>query len=547
MSIQLVPETAPFNPQQRAWLNGFFAGVIGVLDQQHAQGGSSTSLAAAAAMLTPPMGSCTESAQTAPQEENFPWHDSSLAIDDRMKLAEGKPKPLRLMAAMAQLNCGSCGYLCKTYAEAIASGSEKNLTLCSPGGSETAKMVRKIQKESAETSDAPTKEVIASKPAAEPGTRDNPITAKLISNARLNGPESAKDTRHVAIDLTGTGLRYKVGDALGVYPTNCSTLIAQVLEAARISHDKKVQVGGEDVVISEALSRKCLRSIPADLVEASITHIEQRPKFNGAVASDAALADKLKLFLESDELDQWDLVEYLQHFACLHLPSQILVDSLVDLRPRLYSIASSQKKFGNEVHLTVGKVEKEVRHRIRKGVASTMIADRLHVGDEMKVFVHPSHGFTVPADPSAPMIMVGPGTGIAPFIAFLQEREATKAPGKNWLFFGDQKSSCDYLYEDQLKSWRSSGLLSRLDLAFSRDTEQKVYVQHAMLKNGDELYSWLQEGGYFFVCGDASRMAKDVERALLEIISRSGNHSEIDAKAYLDHLINTKRYVKDVY
>ncbi len=400
MSIQLVPETAPFNPQQRAWLNGFFAGVIGVLDQQHAQGGSSTSLAAAAAMLTPPMGSCTESAQTAPQEENFPWHDSSLAIDDRMKLAEGKPKPLRLMAAMAQLNCGSCGYLCKTYAEAIASGSEKNLTLCSPGGSETAKMVRKIQKESAATSDAPTKEVIASKPAAEPGTRDNPVTAKLISNARLNGPQSAKDTRHVAIDLTGTGLRYKVGDALGVYPTNCSTLIAQVLEAARIPLDKKVQIDGQEKPISQVLATKCLRVISPELVDASIAHIEQRPKFNGAIASDATLIEKLKLFAESDELDQWDIVEFLQHFPELYLPEQLLVGQLMDLRPRLYSIASSQTKHVNEVHLTVGRVEKDVRGRVRKGVASTMFSDRVEAGAEIRAFIHPSHGFTVPADPA---------------------------------------------------------------------------------------------------------------------------------------------------
>jgi sulfite reductase (NADPH) flavoprotein alpha-component len=547
MSMQLVPETAPFNPQQRAWLNGFFAGVIGVLDQQRAQGGSSMSLAAAAAMLNPPMGSSLESVDAPAQEESLPWHDSSLAIDERMKLAEGKPKSLRLMAAMAQLNCGSCGYLCKTYAEAIATGSEKNLTLCSPGGSETAKMIRKIQKESAETSGTTTKESPTTKSVSAPGTRDNPVTAKLISNARLNGPQSAKDTRHVAIDLTGTGLRYKVGDALGVYPTNCTELVNEVLAMAKIASDIKVQSHGQEKPISQVLATKCLRVISPDLVDASITHIAQRPKFNGAVASDATLMEKLKLFAESDELDQWDIVEFLQHFQELYLPAQLLVDHLMDLRPRLYSIASSQTKFANEVHLTVGRVEKDVRGRVRKGVASTMFSDRVEEGAEVRAFIHSSHGFTVPADPAAPMIMVGPGTGIAPFMAFLQEREATKATGKNWLFFGDQKSSCDYLYQDELEAWKASGLLSRLDLAFSRDTDQKVYVQHRMLEHGAELFQWLEQGGYFFICGDASRMAVDVERALEAIISGHGKRSSSETKAYLANLTKAKRYVKDVY
>jgi sulfite reductase (NADPH) flavoprotein alpha-component len=255
--------------------------------------------------------------------------------------------------------------------------------------------------------------------------------------------------------------------------------------------------------------------------------------------------------MESDLFDEYDVQEFLLAFGLVDLSSQDLVDTLAPLRPRLYSIASSQAAFPREVHLTVGRVENEVRGRNRKGVASTMFADRLDPGASLRVFVQPNHGFTIPADPTAAAIMVGPGTGIAPFMAFLQQRELERRQqnngGANWLFFGDQTRESDFLYEQQLTKWLETGLLNRLDLAFSRDSDQKIYVQHRMQQQGAELYRWLESGSYFYLCGDAQRMARDVESALLDIIVTHGNHSPAGAKDYLKALRQSGRYAADVY
>ena len=539
MTYQIVPESAPFSGEQRAWLNGFLAGVLGVLDQQPAQGGSAATLAAAASLLSPPLGAGNPVAQES--EESFPWHDPALSLSDRMKLADGMPKERRLMAAMAQLNCGSCGYLCKTYSEAIASGNEKNLTLCSPGGSETAKTLRALVKEtatqSASSTNVPAKSVEpASSIEVAKGTRNNPVQAKLIASDKLNGPGSAKDTRHVAIDLEGSGLSYRVGDALGLWPTNCDEFVSQVVGAA-----------GLDANAKDQLAEKCLRTITPELLEVAIEIVRNRPKHNGSVAIDADLIARLEAFGESDELYEWDVLEFFDAFPSIGMSIEQIAGQLNDQRPRLYSIASSQSLYPSQVHLTVGRVENSVRNRHRKGVASTMLADRLKPGSNLRVFIQPSHGFTIPADPRAPMIMVGPGTGIAPFMAFLQQRQVDKATGRNWLFFGDQKRGHDFLYGEQLKSWQTNGLITRLDLAFSRDDASKVYVQHRMLQQGAELFAWLESGAYFFVCGDASKMAVDVDKALQEVIAVQGKMSASDAKQYLVAMTNEKRYVRDVY
>jgi sulfite reductase (NADPH) flavoprotein alpha-component len=554
MTYQIVPESAPFNSEQRAWLNGFLAGMLGVVDDQSARGGSSSALAAAAELMVPSPGSF----ETSSHEESFPWHDASLVLADRMKLADGKPVERRLMAAMAQLNCGSCGYLCQTYAEAIATGSEKNLTLCSPGGSDTAKMVRLVLKENRSISAAnplSTKgasDTQTTKLAALVGTRDNPVTAKLVASDRLNGPGSAKDTRHVAIDLSGTTLKYQVGDALGVWPTNCQELVDRIAAAANLRLECNVVLIGEtgsplSQSLGNALLERCVRGIPDSLLELAIETVKQRPKQNGSVATDANLVAKLEEFAQSDEMFEWDVLEFLEAFPTIPWNAQSFAETLVHHRPRLYSIASSQTKYADQVHLTVGRVEKEIRGRARKGVASTMFADRLKSAAPLRVFIHPSHGFTVPSDPTAPMIMVGPGTGIAPFMAFLQQREADQSTGKNWLFFGDQRQACDFLYRDQLIHWQSNGLLTRLDLAFSRDHAEKVYVQNRMIEQGAELFAWLEQGGYFFVCGDASRMATDVDKALHQVIATHGKKSEQQAKEYVLQLSDSKRYVRDVY
>ncbi len=546
MSYDIVPESAPFSPEQRAWLNGFFSGVLGSLDAEDTRSGRAVSLAAAAAMLPPLSGSSDQAVES---DEEFPWHDSTLPAAERMSLADGKPLERRLMAAMAQLDCGSCGYLCKTYAEAIATGKEKNLTLCTPGGSETAKMLRTLNKQRGTNSGIPV-DTKATEPAVV-GSRENPASVQLTSSERLNGALSAKDTRHVTIDLCDSGLRYNVGDALGVLPTNCELLVQDVCRAACLDPQAMVHCGEWKQSLAEVLRERCLRSVSSELCDRARERVQQRPKRNGDAEVDAQLLQRLEAFIDSDSIDEFDVCEFLVEFSPLDLLAQDLADTLAPLRPRLYSIASSQSIHPREVHLTVGRVENEVRGRARKGVASTMFADRLEPGASLRVFVQPNHGFTIPVQPSAGMIMIGPGTGIAPFIAFLQQREFERRQksncGANWLFFGDQTLTSDFLYQQQLTEWLKSGLLSRLDLAFSRDGAEKIYVQHRMQEQGAELFRWLESGSYLYVCGDAQRMARDVEQTLLEIIVEHGGHTLPVAKDYLKSLRQSRRYATDVY
>lgn len=529
MTVSLIPESAPFNTEQRAWLNGFFAGFLNMpgADPQQAQG--------AAALLTG-----ERAAAPVEEEEDYDeaaWHDPGLMIDERLALAEGKPKAAKLMAAMAQLDCGSCGYLCKTYSAAIATGEETNLTLCSPGGKETAKMLKKIVKESDDGGGTAT--AVAEKPAETGWSRTNPYPAKLITTKNLNGDGSAKHTVHVEIDLGDDGPTYEVGDALGVYPKNCPDLVASILE--------RLGTPGSDLVDSPRGGQAPLKMVLERDVNLAAATEELLELLIGST-SDNAEEKKLQGWLEDDsELDAMDVLDVLLAVPSASPDPSRFVLSLDPMNPRLYSIASSLKKHPGQVHLTVGRVSWDKDGRERKGVASTFFADRCEPGEEIPVFIQKSHGFTVPADSTKPMIMVGPGTGIAPFRAFLEERAATNATGKNWLFFGDQKSATDYLYQDELAAYAESGLLTRIDTAFSRDQAEKVYVQNRMAEHGAELFQWLQDGGYFFVCGDASRMAIDVDNALHAIVAEHGSYTEAASNEYIAALAKSGRYVRDVY
>ena len=279
-----------------------------------------------------------------------------------------------------------------------------------------------------------------------------------------------------------------------------------------------------------------MRSAPEELMELLARKAAAE---NERTAVAAALAD--------ESYENFDVLDALELAPSAELNESELLEILPPLSPRLYSIASSLKAHPDEVHLTVGRVAYEVNGRQRLGVASTMFADRTKTGDAVGVFVHSASDFTVPADPAAPMIMVGPGTGIAPFRAFLEERHASGAPGKNWLFFGDQCAATDFLYQDELAAMQASGFLTRLDVAFSRDQAHKIYVQDRMREHGEELFRWLEAGSYFFVCGDAKRMAADVDRALHEVVATHGGMSEADAAVYVQELKRQKRYVRDVY
>ena len=497
-AIPMLPETAPFSPAQRAWLNGFFAGVFGLQNGAAANG--------AAAQWPPAAANGAAKAEAAPPtetEEDFPWHDPTLSMDERLKLAEGKPFERVLMAAMAQLDCGSCGYLCKTYAEAIARGEDSDLTKCAPGGKETAKKLKVLV---ANRQALPT--VPAAPPAATNGAavkagdangaasgqatttydRKNPFPAPLLQCAPLTKPESEKDVRFTAFNLKGSGLTYEVGDALGVFPENCPDLVEAILKA--------MGSRGDDLV--PARDGRIVYSYEALVKDYVITKINKRfATLLAESASDASEAGTLQALLGNDPdgiLEAWDVLDLLEQFPSARPPVPKMIAALSPLQPRLYSISSSLKAHADEVHLTVGVVRYARSGRVRKGVASTYLTELLRPRQKVGVFFHPSKGFRLPPAGDTPIIMVGPGTGVAPFRAFLEERAAVGAKGKNWLFFGNQCRHLDYLYEEELEAYRKNGVLTRLDLAFSRDQAQKVYVQHRMQENAAEIWAWLQEG-----------------------------------------------------
>jgi sulfite reductase (NADPH) flavoprotein alpha-component len=372
-------------------------------------------------------------------------------------------------------------------------------------------------------------------------SRKNPFLAKLSTNRTLTGAGSAKDTRHFEIDLTGSGLAYEVGDSLGVFPTNNPALVEEILEVLGFSGDEPVtDPNGNPLSIREALTR-------------SYVITEKDKKLLAAVAEKDPTAAHFAPMVTPEgkaELDSYawgrEVIDpLLAHPAAKFTPEEF-VKCLRKLQPRLYSIASSQKAHPDAVHLTVAAVRYESHGRKREGVCSTFLADRAD-NSSVPVFVHTAKHFRVPEELSAPVIMVGPGTGIAPFMAFLQERKASGATGKNWLFFGDQKSSTDFLYREELEAWQAEGVLHRLDTAFSRDQADKIYVQHRMLEAAQDLFEWLEQGAYFYICGDASRMAKDVDAALHKVVETAAGKTPEEAAAYIEELKKAKRIRKDVY
>lgn len=517
MAMDLIPDNAPFTPEQRAWLNGFFAGVLS-LDQRAAQ---------TTAVPSSPLPAVEE------EEEDYPWHDETIALDERMKLAEGRPYELQLMAAMGQMDCGQCGYLCKTYAEVIARGEEEDLTLCVPGGRTTARKVKEL----VASAPAPASSSPVSVTVVDGYTRKNPFSARLKESAMLNKNGSIKDTRHVVIDLAGSGIHYEPGDSLGIFPHNCPDLVQAILDELGATGKESIRTPRDTLSARAALLEEFDITKPSD---EAIEHLATR-------ATDAAQAGALKALAEAGAEQGQDLLELLQAFPSARSRVEELVPTLGRLQPRLFSVASSLKVHPEEVHLTVGVIRYDRNGRQRKGVASTFFADRMHSGDEGKVYIQPAHDFRLPADGGTSIIMVGPGTGIAPFRAFLQERKARGDKGKNWLFFGNPHSQTDFLYQEDFEAYLKEGILTRLDTAFSRDQAKKVYVQHTMLEHAAQIWSWLKEGAYFYVCGDMNRMARDVDQALHQIVEEQGDLSEADARVYVKKLAKDKRYLRDVY
>lgn len=379
-------------------------------------------------------------------------------------------------------------------------------------------------------------------------SKDRPFPARISENRLLNKPGSAKETRHFVVDLRGSGLQYKAGDSLGIFPSNRRSEVDEILQ--------RLGATGDELVAPPVLklpSPKPLRALLTDrlalskptrkIVEtlaAKATDANEKARLDGLLVPESK--DILASFLE-----QREFVDLLAEFPSAQITPQEFVAHLRKLMPRLYSVASSSKAYPSDVHLTVAIVRYETNHRQRVGVCSTFLSDRAQVGSTpVPVFVSDSH-FAPPEDGAKDCIMVGPGTGIAPFRAFMQDRVATGAKGRNWLFFGDQKRGTDFLYEEDWQELLAKKQLTRLDTAFSRDQLLKVYVQDRMRENAAEIWSWVKAGAHFYVCGDAKRMAKDVDTALHDIIADKGGMSIEQAAEYVKQMKKEKRYQRDVY
>ncbi|MBE4579550.1 sulfite reductase [NADPH] flavoprotein, alpha-component [Vibrio navarrensis] len=367
--------------------------------------------------------------------------------------------------------------------------------------------------------------------------KQNPYTATLLTSQKITGRDSGKDVRHIEIDLADSGLTYQPGDALGVWYENSAQLANAVAAAAGLSGVESVEVDGESLSLHSALVSKY------EITGANPQFVTKFAELSGSKKLQKLVEDKDKL---REYAANTQIVDVLKEKKT-KLSAEQLISLLRRLTPRLYSIASSQSEVDEEVHLTVGIVEYDVDGEVRQGGASSYLGQRLEEGESVKVFIEHNNNFKLPQDDSTPVIMIGPGTGIAPFRSFIQERDNRGADGKNWLFFGDRTFTQDFLYQVEWQKYLKSGILTRLDVAFSRDQHEKVYVQHRVLEQAEQVWQWLQDGAYVYICGDATRMAKDVHEALLVVAQQQGGLTREKAEEYFNELRKAKRYQRDVY
>jgi sulfite reductase (NADPH) flavoprotein alpha-component len=572
-----IPDSAPFSEDQRAWLNGYLAGLYS------SDGDANNFALVAAAPVTILFGSQTGTAETLSKKaakqlkaanceptivdmgdvsaEELQAVENLLIITSTY--GEGEPPDNAQALHAALMGDGApkleatrfsvMGLGDSSYPDFCRCSKEFDARLEALGAQRLAPMVEAdgdpddpfsewlgaVQAVLGEAGSSDAAVVEPESDSDEPEFhRKNPFPATLLKTENLNKEGSSKVTHHVEISLEGSGLDYEVGDALGVYPENNARLVDEIIEAAGFAPEElaPVPVGG-DLPVFEALRFHYDVSVLTETFLLACARLTKNEALQSIVSDEA----KRKEYLSGR-----GLVDPIIDFGVKFPTTEYLVAPLKSLNPRLYSISSSPKAHPGEVHLTVGKVTYDLHGRERMGVCSTYLAEH-KLDRPVKVYMHANKAFRLTENDDAPAIMIGPGTGIAPFRAFLEEREARGAKGKNWLFFGDQHAATDFLYEDQIDRWMKSGLLTKLDTAFSRDQKEKIYVQNRIIEHAIEFFQWLEEGGSIYICGDASRMAKDVDAAIHKAVELAGNKSEDEAKAYVEALKKGKRYLRDVY
>lgn len=571
-----IPDDAPFTPEQRVWLGDFLAKLISNAPAAEASGpavpvtvlfGSQTGTAEG---LAKKLFKTLKKGNFEPEVHDIGGYDFSRLPNEKNLLVitstygDGEPPDSaldfhsKLMSDSApRLDGVSFSVLAlgdTSYPDFCKCGVEFDTRFEALGGKRLFKRIDSdvdVDGPYAEWSAgalavlAPAASVVASNGAAqaEPAetgfSKKNPFPSPVVQNFNLNGPGD-KQTNHIALSLEGSELQYEVGDALGVYPVNNPAVVDELIAALPFKAGNVPMPDGGEAPLRDAL----IHSYDIGTINKSL--IQKWQQRSGSPF--------LRSLVEADDKKAWedfcwgrDLIDLVIDYPADFTDGEDFVSILKKLQPRLYSIASSPRAHPGEVHLCVGIVRYNSYGRQRGGICSTFLSDRVSDGVKPGVFVHSNNAFRLPAKGETPVIMVGPGTGIAPFRAFLEDRKATGAAGKNWLFFGNPYRKTDFLYEDELTAFVKDGTLARLDLAWSRDQKQKVYVQNVMNDQGAELWAWLQEGAAFYVCGDASRMAKDVDKALHDVIEKHGKMSAEDAVAYVSQMKKDKRYLRDVY
>ncbi|MCC5450542.1 assimilatory sulfite reductase (NADPH) flavoprotein subunit [Rheinheimera sp. UJ51] len=583
--IELQALLVKLNPIQQAWVSGYLAASAQLAGQTLAAPSAATS--AAAPSLTVLFGSQTGNAKHVAEDiaaaatakgfavkvqdlaeyKNTSLKNERLLVVVTSTYGEGEPPenaisfynflfskkaPALPELRYAVLGLGDTSYefFCKTAqdfderfaalgAKALIARADLDVDYAEQAAQWQQQLLKALEPELAQVSSALAVDLtsVAAPAAVSSYNKQQPFSAELYTNQKITGRDSTKDVRHIEISLAGSGLTYQPGDALGVYFRNDPLLVRELLLLTGIASNTPVQFAELQLPIAEAL----------------IEHLELTQSYPGFVSRYATAighAELQTLAADKVALRQYladrQIIDIVRDYPGL-LNAQQLVDALRKQQPRLYSIASSQAEVEDEVHLTVGVVRYDAHGFPHLGGASGFLAERLAEGESIKVFVEQNNNFRLPENDDTPIIMIGPGTGIAPFRAFLQERDARGASGKNWLFFGNPHFTQDFLYQVELQNYLKQGLLNKLDVAFSRDTAEKIYVQHKLMQQAATVWQWLEQGAHLYICGDGNRMAKDVHQALLSIIQQQGGKDEKAAQHYLDQLRVAKRYQKDVY